>query len=57
MQGHFEVAKILIEAGGDVDQERTNGESPLWMAAYNNHLDIVEVGFLCRSADTAAALD
>lgn len=45
LQGHLEAAKLLLDAGANIDSERASGEAPLWMAAYYGHNAIVQVCF------------
>ena len=41
MKGHLEIARMLIDAGADVNNR--NGETPLYMAVSNGKLDIARM--------------
>ena len=42
--GHYAVAKVLVDAGADVDiKDDTHGCTPLHLAASNNHLAIMKL--------------
>ena len=41
-QGHTDVAKILLNAGADIDHVSNKGYTPLLWASRNKHIDTVE---------------
>jgi NLR family CARD domain-containing protein 3 len=41
--GHLAIVKVLIEAGGNVNQAHNNGHTPLWMASQNGNVALVKV--------------
>ena len=42
-KGHMEIIKILINAGADINARTEYGATPLFLAAFNGHLDIVKL--------------
>ena len=40
--GDIDVVKVLIEAKADVNQANKGGNTPIYWAACNSHLDIVK---------------
>ena len=40
--GHIDIAKILIEAGADVNIQDNDGETALSKAPWNGHIDIAK---------------
>ena len=42
-EGHADVLKLLIKAGGDVNQLREGGYSPLMKASGNGHVECVKI--------------
>jgi ankyrin repeat protein len=51
--GRPEVARLLVEAGADVELAEANGIGPLLMATLNNHLDVAR-SLLTAGADVNA---
>jgi ankyrin len=51
--GRTDAARLLIEAGADIEQREANGISPLLMAVLNNQLDVARL-LLDAGADTNA---
>ncbi|KAI8645782.1 ankyrin repeat-containing domain protein, partial [Parasitella parasitica] len=43
LSGHFQVVKILLEYGADVNSKGADLDTPLHDATENNHCDIVEL--------------
>jgi len=41
-QGNIEIVKYLIEKGSNINQGRTNGTTPLYIASQNSHIEIVK---------------
>ena len=41
--GQEAVVKVLLQAGAKVNGQSTNGFTPLYMAAQENHVDVVRV--------------
>ena len=41
--GQVAVVKVLLQAGAKVNGQSTNGFTPLYMAAQENHVDVVKV--------------
>ena len=41
--GQEAVVKVLLQAGAKVNGQSTNGFTPLYMAAQENHVDVVKV--------------
>ena len=39
----IEIVKLLIEAGGDVNQATDDGSTPLYIASQQGHTDIVVI--------------
>ena len=62
-KGHLDVLKLLIKAGGDVNQLREGGGSPLIVASGEGHVECVKVLLaagayaLHKSDDGFTALD
>ena len=61
--GQEAVVKVLLQAGAKVNGQSTNGFTPLYMAAQENHVDVVKVWqvtrggrFIQRSIELARAL-
>ena len=42
-KGHLEIARLLIEAGGNVNAERNDKATPLMMASHEGHLEIARL--------------
>jgi ankyrin repeat protein len=42
-QGHVNVARLLIEAGADIDMAEDNGVTPLCIASHRGRVEIVRV--------------
>ncbi|KAJ3117476.1 Histone-lysine N-methyltransferase ehmt1 [Nowakowskiella sp. JEL0407] len=47
---YYEVMKLLLEKGAEIDMENDDGETPLLLASYNHDIDVLEV-LLHYSAD------
>ena len=43
MKGHFEVARLMCEAGADVDKARNDGTTPFKAASEEGHLQVVRL--------------
>ena len=41
--GHFDIAKLLLEEGGDVEAKTKNGYMPLHLAAQHGHKLLIEI--------------
>ena len=46
--GQEAVVKVLLQAGAKVNGQSTNGFTPLYMAAQENHVDVVKVWQVAR---------
>lgn len=55
-EGHSELARLLLRNGADIDarQHSTNAATPLYEAAWNRHVDVVEL--LLEAGDNTQAL-
>jgi ankyrin repeat protein len=53
-EGHLEMARILVEAGADLERPSANGTRPLVVAITNNHIELA-LFLLDRGADPNAA--
>lgn len=49
-EGHLEIAKLLADAGADVDERGIVGHTPLRIACRNGHLDLVNY-FISKGCD------
>ena len=51
--GHAELGQLLLDSYSDKDARNANGISPIYLASYNGHLQVVEIpsgGYLaCRA--------
>jgi ankyrin repeat protein len=43
LEGHIETAQLLLEAGADKDQARTDGSTPLYIACKHDHIKVVRL--------------
>jgi ankyrin repeat protein len=43
LEGHRDVAKLLLAGGANVNAESTSGETPLALADGHGHTDMVEL--------------
>ena len=43
MYGHFELARLLLEAGADIEAKTKNGYMALHLAAQYGHLLIIDI--------------
>ncbi|XP_074656432.1 oxysterol-binding protein-related protein 1-like isoform X2 [Tubulanus polymorphus] len=50
--GHYQVAKLLLENGADVNDVNTNGDTALHKAAFSNRVDVVTL-LINHSADVS----
>ena len=41
--GHYEVVRLLLEAGADIGKSRDDGKTPLSIATDNHHVNVVEL--------------
>jgi ankyrin repeat protein len=53
-EGHLEIARILVEAGADLERPSANGTRPLVVAITNNHMELA-LFLLEKGADPDAA--
>lgn len=53
-EGQLEVARLLLDAGADVNAPAADGKSPLNLAIYNGHYTLAEL-LIDRSADVNLA--
>jgi ankyrin repeat protein len=54
--GHVEVARLLIEAGADIDKAKDNGVTPLYVASQNGHVEVARL-LIEAGADIDKAAD
>ena len=54
MDGHEDIASLLIERGAKVDTQDNRGRSALMMATENSHADMVTI-LVSKGADPARA--
>ena len=52
--GHLDVARLLIEAGADIDKAVDGGYTPLYIASQEGHLEVVKT-LLDSGADATLA--
>ena len=53
-QGHVDVARLLIEAGADIDEAKYDGATPLFIASQRGHVEVVKA-LLDGGADATQA--